>query len=864
MSRLLFRAGVRYHLRHPWQLALALLGVMLGVAVVVAVDVASSSARRAFTLSTEAVTGRATHEITAGPAGIPDSVYVMLRAGLGIDSIAPVIDRYVRVAASTDRPPGADAHNAGTSTAAAGVRVLRLLGVDPFAEAPIRSYVAPASGQLDFGVLLTQRALLLSMETAGAMGLAVGDTVQVTAGTRTSSAVIGGLLEPEDALARRALADLALADIATAQDLAGTAGAIDRIELRLAADANGAARKAAISAALPAGARLRDAAARTDATVRLTRAFETNLTALALVALVFGMFLIYNSVSFSLLQRRPLLGLLRAQGVTARELLTLVLLEAAVLGAVATLAGLLVGAALGAHLVGIVARTVNDLYFTITVATVHLDPLTLGKGALLGVGATVLAALPPAREAVLTAPRRALARAALERSTRGRAARLGVTGLVTLLAAAALLALPSRSLVIGFAALFVLILAAALLTPAATIGIMAAARLLLARSGPVARMAVRGVPAALSRTAPAIAALSVAIAVGIAVTIMIGSFRAGVFTWLERSLQADLYISAPDFGANRADVTLDPALAAQIAELPGVAGVSTYRHTSLLLGDDLVTVIAVDLFPRHEAAFELLDGVPAAAWPAFRRGAVLVSEPLAWRRGLRAGDSITIPADRGDERLAIAAVFRDYASEHGVIFIDRAAWDLRFDDDAVTSVAVFTAPVASADDVLATIRDLPAASGIVARSNRGLREATIVVFDRTFAITGVLRLLSLIVAFVGVTGALMALQLERSREIGVLRTTGLTRGQVWGLVTAQTGLMGLAAAVLSVPLGLAMAWAMVNVINRRSFGWSFEMVVGPAPFVQALAVGLGAALLAGMYPAWRMAALAPADALREE
>jgi putative ABC transport system permease protein len=862
MSRLLFRAGVRYHLRHPWQLALALLGVMLGVAVVVAVDVASSSARRAFTLSTEAVTGRATHEITGGPAGIPDSVYVMLRAGLGIDSIAPVIDRYVRVAASTNGAAAAHAQDAGT--AAAGVRVLRLLGVDPFAEAPIRSYVAPASGQLDFSVLLTQRALLLSTETAAAMGLAAGDTVHVSAGTRTSSAVIGGLLEPEDALARRGLADLALADIATAQELAGMAGAIDRIELRMAADADGAARAAAIAGALPSGARLRETAARTGATVRLTRAFETNLTALALVALVFGMFLIYNSVSFSLLQRRPLLGLLRAQGVTARELLTLVLLEAAVLGAIAAAAGLLVGAALGAQLVGIVARTVNDLYFTITVATVHLGAGTLGKGALLGIGATVLAALPPAREAVLTAPRRALARATLERSTRRRAARLGMTGLFTLLAAAALLAMPSRSLVVGFAALFVLILAAALITPAATIGIMGAVRSLLGGAGPVARMAVRGVPAALSRTAPAIAALSVAIAVGIAVTIMIGSFRAGVLTWLDRSLQADLYISAPDFGANRTDVTLDPALPGQIAALPGVDGVSTYRHTSLLLGDDLVTVIALDLFARHEAAFELLDGAPTAAWPAFRRGAVLVSEPLAWRRGLRAGDSITVPTDRGDERLSIAAVYRDYASEHGVIFIDRDAWDARFDDDAITSVGVFTASAASPDQVLAAIRALPAASGIVARSNRGLREATIVVFDRTFAITGVLRLLSLIVAFVGVTGALMALQLERAREIGVLRTTGLTRGQVWGLVTAQTGLMGLAAAVLAAPLGLAMAWAMVNVINRRSFGWSFEMVVGVAPFAQALAVGIGAALLAGMYPAWRMAALAPADALREE
>jgi putative ABC transport system permease protein len=846
MSRILFRSGLRYHLRHPWQLALALLGVTLGVAVVVAVDVASGSARRAFLDSTEAVTGRATHEITGGPAGLPESLYTSLRVGHAVDSMAPVIDRYVRL------------------EAAGGTRVLRLLGIDPFAESPIRSFVAPAAGQLDFGVLFTQRALLLSVGTAAELGLTVGDTVLVTAGVRGTTATIGGLLDPDDALARRGLADLALADIATAQELAGSPGTLDRIELRMADDSAGAARAALVAAALPPGARLRETAARTGATVRLTRAFETNLTALALVALVFGMFLIYNSVSFSLVQRRPLIGLLRAQGVTAAELLRLVLLEAAVIGAVATALGLLAGAVLGTVLVGLVTRTVNDLYFTITAAAVHLDVAVLGKGALLGIGATVLAALPPAREATSSAPRRALVRSSLERSTRGRAARHAALGAGALVAAAALLVVPSRSVVLGFTALFVLILAAALLTPAATVALMAALQRPAGRAGPVARMAVRAVPASLSRTAPAIAALSVALAVGIAVTIMIGSFRAGVLTWLDRSLQADLYISAPDFGANRTDVTLSDALPAQIAALPGVDGVSTYRHSSLLLGGDLVGLIAVDLFDRHYSAFELIDGEPATAWPDFAGGAVLLSEPLAFRRGLAAGDSLLLPTDRGDEWVRVAAVFRDYASEHGVIFMDRAAYDRRFDDPAITSVGVFTAPSASADDVLGAIRALPAAAGITARSNRGLREATIVVFDRTFAITGVLRLLALIVAFVGVTGALMALQLERAREIGVLRSLGLTRTQVWGLVATQTGLMGLVASALAVPLGLAMAWAMVHVINRRSFGWSFDMVVGLTPFLQALAVGIGAALLAGMYPAWRMGALRPVEALREE
>jgi putative ABC transport system permease protein len=837
---ILFRAGARYHLHHPLQLALALLGVTLGVAVVTAVDLATDSARRAFTVSTEAVSGRATHEVTGGPAGLADSLYVLVR-GRTAGSAAPVMDRHVRL-------PDA------------GGRMLRLLGVDPFAEAPFRPWAAPAGGAASIGTLLTRRSILLPATTAAELGLDTGDDVTVTFGARRSTVIVAGVIETADATARRALADVAIADIATVQEVTGASGVLDRIELRLDGDDD----VAAITAALPPGVRMLDAGVRAGATLRMTRAFETNLTALALVALVFGMFLIYNSVTFSLVQRRPLIALLRAQGVTATEVFRLVMAEAAIIGVVATTFGLAAGALLGSGLVGLVARTINDLYFTVAVTDITLTLPTVLKAAALGIGATLAAALAPAREAVATPPRVTLARATLERRMRGRAGRLAAAGAVVAMLSGVLLLLPSRSVLPGFAALFVLILAAALVTPGATIAIMALLRPAAARGGAVGTLAARGVTASLSRTAPAIAALSVALAVGTAVTIMITSFRGGVVAWLERSLPADLYVSAPDLGADRVDVVLEPALAGRVAALPGVAGISTYRHASLLVDGDIVRLIAADLYAPHRRAFELLDGTERAAWASFEQGGLLVSEPFAFRRGLRAGDIVTLPTDRGAVALPVAAVYRDYASEHGVLFIDRAHYDTLWDDDAITSLGVFVAGGTDADEVLARMRALPGAAGAVVRSNRALRESTLVVFDRTFAITGVLRILALLVAFIGVTGALMALQLERGREIGILRTTGLTPMQVWSLVTAQTGLMGLVAALLAAPLGLAMAWAMVHVVNRRSFGWSFDMLLGAAPFAQALAVGVGAAILAGIYPAWRMARLSPADALREE
>ncbi|HEX6307052.1 MAG TPA: FtsX-like permease family protein [Longimicrobiales bacterium] len=853
MIPLLVRAGARYHSRHRWQLALAVLGVALGVAVVVAVDVATGSARRALELSTTAVSGRATHEIVGGPAGVPDSVYDRLFGEVAPHvALAPVIDRHVRLPAHANR-------------------VLRLLGVDPFAERPFRSYVGGAAAAApELGVLLARRSLLLERATAASLGLATGDTLRVQFGTRTSVAEIGGVFDAADDLSRSALADAALADIATAQELTGGFGTIDRIDVRL--DMEGVSGTAAVpGVTLPAGLRVVETAARTGATARLSDAFETNLTALALVALVFGLFLIYNSVAFSVVQRRPLLGLLRAQGVTARELFSLILLEAALLGAVATLLGIGGGLALGTQLVRLVARTINDLYFAVNVSALRLDALTFVKAALLGVCGTLAAAVPAAVEALHVPPRAALARAVLERRTRRQAPRLAAGGLACALLAAGLLLAPTRSVTLGFAALFVLVLAGALLTPAATMLLMRMLRPVAGLTGVIGRMATRGVTASLSRTAPAIAALGVALAVGIAVAVMIDSFRSGVVRWLDRTLQADIYIAAPDVGANRSLATLPAGLADQVRGVPGVTGVSTYRQLSLLADPvsraepaDLVRLFAFDPFEQHRAAFEMLDVEPAAGWRGFDRGGVLISEPLAWRRGIGAGDTIVLPTDRGAASFPVAGVYRDYATEHGVVFMARGTYESWWRDRALTSVAVFVRDDADAAAVLERIRGLPAAGGTIVRLDRGLRAATLEVFDRTFLITGVLRLLALIVAFVGVTGALMALQLERSREIGVLRATGLTPLQVWSLITSQTALMGAAAAALAVPLGIAMSWAMVHVINRRSFGWTFDLLIGAGPFVQALAAGVGAAVLAGLYPALRMSRLRPAQALREE
>jgi putative ABC transport system permease protein len=845
VSPLLLRSGIRYLLRHPWQAVLSVVGVALGVAVVVGVDLARESARRSFLLSTEAVTGRATHQVVGGPAGLPDSTQRRLRIGLGVRAAAPVVEGWARLS------------SAGRS--------LRVLGVDPFAEAPFRPYVAGATRDLNVGELLTRPgAALLAAATAAELNVAEGDSIAVRVNGVDAHVHVAGLLEPEDELSRRAIADLLVMDIAAAQELLGRVGTLDRIDLRL--DGDVVAERARIAAALPAGVRILDTGARTESTASLTRAFEVNLMALGLVALVFGMFLIYNAITFSVVQRRELIGLLRAQGVTRREVFALVLGEAALVGLVATAIGLALGTLLGNGLVRLVTRTINDLYFTVTVTDVTAGPELWVKGLVLGVGATLLAALPPAREATTTSPRGAMQRSVIEGGARSRVRPAAFAGVLLFVAGAALLAVSGRDLMASFAALFLMIGAGALLAPAGTVALM---RVVAPAGGAVfgalGRLAVRGVGAALSRTGPAVAALAVAIAVGIAMGLLIGSFRNTVTIWLEGALVADVYVSPPASTSERIEAELAPATIATVRATSGVAGVSTYRNALLPLEDGDLRIVAVDLYPSHREAFRLLQGESDAAWRDFERGAVLISEPLSYRRRLDAGDSLRVPTDRGEHAFPIAGVFRDYATEHGVAFVDRATYDRFFDDPGIGSLAVFAERGVNVDTLVTRLRALNGShSDVLFRSNRGLRESSLEVFDRTFAITVVLRALALIVAFVGVLGALMALQLERGREFGVLRAMGVTPRQLLGLVTAQTGLMGLAAGIIAIPLGLVLAWTMIHVVNRRSFGWTIGMQLDPSIIAQSVALAVLAALLAGAVPALRMARSEVSRAVREE
>jgi putative ABC transport system permease protein len=280
-------------------------------------------------------------------------------------------------------------------------------------------------------------------------------------------------------------------------------------------------------------------------------------------------------------------------------------------------------------------------------------------------------------------------------------------------------------------------------------------------------------------------------------------------------------------------------------------------------------VFALGLPSELTPRYPLKAGDPAAVWNAFRAGeAVLISEPLAWHRRLAVGDTLTLRTDSGPQRLPIAGVYYDYGTEHGQVLMPRPLYDRYFEDRGVSALGLYLEPGVDPDQVITAVRRLVAAQGkgqeVLVRGTREIREMSLAIFDRTFTITQVLRLLAVLVAFVGILSAFMALQLERAKELATLRAIGLTPLQVGGLVTLQTTFMGLVAGLLAIPTGLVLAEVLIHVINRRSFGWSMQTLVAPQVLIEAVLLALFAAALAGLYPGWKMAHTSPAVALREE
>ncbi len=820
-----------------------MVGIALGVALYVAIRLCNESVSASFRDTMSALSGAATLEIIGGQDGFDEAVYATVAATPGVTAAAPILQRTVAL----EREPSVS---------------LTIVGVDPFSETAFRTYeLEGGPNDLPEPFLRDPTAVLLTRSFAHDHGFAVGKPLRVIEEDRAVNLTVAGLLAPVR-LARAWGGGVAFMDIAAAQWMFGRLGKLDRIDVLTDPGAVDAVR-AALQTRLPAGLTLQRPERRLAHAERVVRSFQVNLTALSGIALLVGLFLIYNTMTYALLRRRAEIGLLRALGVTRRRLLALLTAESLAFGAVGGLIGVPLGALLAWAALGTVSRTVEALYQGAPAQTIALTPALAAEGLALGCVVAVVAAMIPIWEALLTVPREVLHAGWVERRRQMRAGPMAVVGLAWFaLAAWAGQVGPVNGIpLFGYTAALFVVLGGACLAPLAGLALARVVDPLALRLGWVeARIAGGTLASTPGRTAVAAGALMTALAMMVSVIVMVGSFRRTVERWIADTISADVFVTpaaraAVGPSAHFSDDRIVPALRA----VPGVAAVDPYRQIPVQYEGRPILVSGRDLTLVAQRSTVLFErGVPREILRRMAAGeGVAVSEVLARTHGLRAGGAITLPTPTGLVTFPILGVFFDYATDGGRVLMDRSALLKHWSDSGVNAAAVYLDADADVEGVRAAMsRALAAAHRVTMTTNRELKREVLEVFDQTFAITRALDLVALAVAMLGVANTVLAIVLERRREIGVLRALGTTRRQVGRIVVCEAGLIGLVGMALGVATGFGVSLILIRVVNVQSFGWTIGFWWGPTDVLAAAGLAFAAAVAAGWLPA-RHAARSP-------
>ena len=835
---LLFRLIVRPMLRDRARALLTVSAVALGVAVIVAVDLAGEASMGSFRSSLESLQGRASYEITQ-VGGIPDTVYGRLARLEEPLAFSPRIEGFALL-------PGT-----GEEVA--------LFGVDLVGDTTLGETGSRPRG--DVSELLDVPSVWV---TAG-LGVSVGSALPVVTGDRRMDLVVQGVIEPSGVRAGSFL----LVDIALAERLLARSGSLDRIYVHTP-PGDGRDWTARLAPHLPPGASVLPAGTRTDDNRRMLRAFRWNLRMMSYTTILVGAFLIYNTITAYVVRRRQQIGIVRAVGASRAMVRAAFLIEGAVFGAIGAVAGLGLGRLLAVGAVEAVGGTVSSLYVSSTPGEIALLPETVATALVAGLGMSLLSAWWPAREAAGVAPTEAMARARLDYRVRAASRRSALAALALVALAVGCCFVPpvDRIPAGGYLAPILLAGACALVSPRlCAFALAAAGRLLAPPLGVIASVAARGLAASLGRTSVIVTAMAVAIGLVVSMGVTVGSFRETVADWLESRLKADFYVNPVAEGGRGAASTMSEDVAARLEAVPGVVDVGRFRTYSVRYEGSPATLglADVDLYRRH-SGIDFFDGpAPGAIWRALEAGeAVIASELFGYRHGVEPGDTIRLALGAGPIELGIAGIFYDYSGERELLIGDRRALLVHLPDPRLSSAGVYLEPAADFEEIRSALSRALAGRGVEVTPTRAIREQAIRIFDRTFAITYALEAIAMLVAILGMAEALLNLVFDRRSELALLRMHGASLGQVRRLVLVQAGLLGGLASLLGLALGAASSQVLLRVIHKQSFGWSLPL---HWPF-EFLAAVLGATIVvsvvAGLYPARVGARLVPVEVLRAE
>ncbi len=824
--RLLLLSQLR---EQPARLLVTLAAIALGVALASSVYLVNAAALAEFSQATKRLVGES-DVIVRGPRdGFPDALFVHFARDPAVSIASPVLE--IDAAVPGRRDP------------------LKILGLDPLRAGALQPALIGdlAGNTLEF---LAGDGIVLSSAAAEQLHLGVGATLEVAVGDAAKPLKVLGILSP-DTFSQ----PLGLVDIAEAQWLFDRLGRLNRIDLRLLPGMDVEGYRRGLAAQLPPGVFAVAPQVERDRAVTVTRAYRVNLNMLALVSLWTGAFLVFSTQSLSVLRRRKSLALLRALGVTRAQLERALVGEGLALGSVGAVLGVGLGMLLAAGMLQLLAGDLGNGQLHVLGASLRAAPWALLAFFVIGTGVAGVGAWMPARAAARVAPARALKGGDADYSGVTKSAWMLGGGL---LAAGALIAWlpPWKGLpIFGYASVGLLLFGAILLVPTLTVKLL--------RAAPTTERVVFDTAVAQLRENVGLSTLSLAsiivsFSLMVAMAIMVYSFRVSFDHWLVKLLPADLQLrSAP--GNDTAFLTA--ATQAKIAALPALERVE-FRRTQPILLDAAkapVTLIARDLLPGRIAEqlplIRTATGrLPAGASPAW------ISEALADIYGYRLGSTITVPIDGRPTPLVVAGIWRDYARTTGAIVVDRRDYLAAGGNPAAGEASFWLAPgvdAAAAQRAIAGTLAQPDAFEIVTSSV--VRERSLQIFDRAFAITYALEAIAVLIGLTGVSFAASSTALARRAEFGMLRHIGMLRRQVVSLLADEGILLSVLGVVYGLLLGGVLSLVLVFVINRQSFNWSIDLAV---PFWQLGLISLVLIGAAALTAIWSGRAAMSQDAVR--
>lgn len=799
--------------RHPAQLATLLVGLMAATALWSGVQAINAQARLSYDRAAAAFGGgNSAMLVPTHDTSVPQALFARLRRAGWL--VSPVVEGRVRI----------------------GERQLRLIGIEPVS-LPRGAGPAPAIAQAALQDFLgADGETLVAPETARDLGAAAGARL----------AASGGASLPPLQLAPDLVPGLLVTDIGAAQRILQKPNRISRFLL----DPAPAGARAPLDEVAGGSLRFVPAGAETELQ-RLTASFHLNLTAFGLLSFLVGLFIVHSAIGLAFEQRLPMLRTLRACGVAARDLIMVLIAELLLIALLAGLAGVACGYLIAVALLPDVAASLRGLYGASVPGELAVAPqwwlAGLAMSAAGALAAAAQALVKVFRLPLLVAARPMAWRQAHQRWLAGQAALA-----VAALAVAAAAWLEGTSLIAGFAVLAGLLLGAALLLPVMLSAVLGAGERMTSR--PVALWAWADSRQQLPGLSLAMMALLLALATNVGVGTMVGSFSDTFLRWLDGRLAAEIYVAARDDAQGR-------DIEAWLRQQPGVAAVLPSARAETVVGGETIELLGLADHATYRARWPLLRA-SNEVWDRVRDGsAVLVSEQLGRRLGLAIGDSLRIPTPEGDWRAVVGGLYADYGNPKGQIAVNVEQLSRHFPDTGRTRFGVRAAPAA----VPALLAQLETRFALDSRSvadQSTVKTESRRIFNQTFAVTAALNTFTLAVAGIALLTSLLTLGQSRLPQLAPLWAIGLTRRRLAALELTKTMLLTLMTALFALPMGLVVAWCLIEVINVKAFGWRIPLEVFPGDLVRLLAVALAVAALAAVLPLSTLLRTRPATLLK--